>query len=136
MASEGGLATQVTRGGGMHPKESPDGKSVYYFRRGGLWRLSLSGGPESQVLESVSQFNNSFPVENGVFFVAAEPAEGGKDRGYSKICFYDAITGRVRDVVTVPGPLSWGLSASPDRRKFLVTRLKTGESDLRLIGRL
>jgi hypothetical protein len=88
------------------------------------------------VLESVSQFNNSFPVENGVFFVAAEPAEGGKDRGYSKICFYDAITGRVRDVVTVPGPLSWGLSASPDRRKFLVTRLKTGESDLRLIGRL
>ena len=136
MASEGGLATQVTRGGGMHPKESPDGKSVYYFRRGGLWRLPLSGGPESQVLESVSQFNNSVPVENGVFFVAADLAERGEEQGDSKICFYDATTGRVRDVVTVPGPLSWGLSVSPDRRKFLVTRLKTGESDLRFIGRL
>jgi hypothetical protein len=119
----------------MRPQESLDGKSVYYFRRGGLWRLPLSGGPESQVLENVSQFNNSFPVENGIFFVAAALAEGGKERGYSKICFYDAITGRVRDVVTVPGPLSWGLSVSPNRRKFLVTRLKTGESDLRFIGR-
>ena len=44
--------------------------------------------------------------------------------------------GRVRDVVPVPGPLGWGLSVSPNRRKFLVTRLTTGESDLRFIGRL
>lgn len=136
MASEGGLATQVTRAGGMDPQESPDGKYIYYRRRGGLWRLPLSGGSESQVLERVSQFNNSFAVESGVFFVAAELADGGKERGDSKICFYDAITERIRDVVTVPGLLSWGLSVSPDRRKFLVTRLKTGQSDLRFIGRL
>jgi hypothetical protein len=136
MPSEGGLATQVTHGGGMDPQVSPDGKFIYYLRRGGLWRLPLSGGPESQILESVSQFNNSFPVENGVFFVAAALAENGKEHGYSKICFYDSITGRVREVVAVPGPLSWGLSVSPNRRKFLVTRLKAGESDLRFIGRL
>jgi Tol biopolymer transport system component/DNA-binding winged helix-turn-helix (wHTH) protein len=136
MASEGGLATQVTHAGGMGPQESSDEKSIYYRRGGGLWRLPLSEGPESQVLERVSQFDNSFPVENGVFFVAAALAEGGNGRGDSKICFYDAITERIRDVLTVPGPLSWGLSVSPNRRKFLVTRLKTGESDLRFIGRL
>jgi len=62
MASEGGPATQVTRAGGMRPKESPDKRFVYYRKR-----VPVSGGPESQVLESVNQFNNIIPVENGVF---------------------------------------------------------------------
>jgi hypothetical protein len=120
----------------MRPKESPDRRFVYYRKRGGLWRLPVSGGPESQVLESTNQLNNLIPVENGVFFVAAEAADADNQRFDSKICFYDTITRQVREVVVIPGPLSWGLSASPDRRKFLVTRLKTGQSDLRFIGHL
>ena len=120
----------------MGPKESPDRKFIYYRKRGGLWRLPVGGGPESQVIESVNQFNTTIPVENGVFFVAARAAAADTERFDSKICFYDATTGQVRDVAIIPGPLGWGLSVSPDRRKFLVTRLKTAESDLRFIGRL
>jgi Tol biopolymer transport system component len=134
--SEGGRATQVTRAGGAGPKESPDRKFVYYRKQGGLWRLPVSGGEESQVVESVRQFGDRIPVENGVFFVATVADAADKDGLDSKICFYDAITRQIRDVVIIPGPLTWGLSVSPDRRKFLVTRTKTGESDLRFISRL
>src|SRR5262249_34707228 len=114
-------------------QESADGRFIYYRKRGGLWRLPVSGGLENQVIESVNQLNTSIPVKNGVFFVAPSVA-AGKESLDSKICFYDAITRQVRDVVTVPGPLGWGLSLSPDRRKFLITRLKTGGSDLRFIS--
>ena len=67
MASEGGPATQVTRGGGMRPKESPDRKFIYYRKRGGLWRLPVGGGPESQVIESVNQLNTTIPWRTASF---------------------------------------------------------------------
>ena len=88
----------------MGPKESPDRKFIYYRKGSGLWRLPVGGGPESQVIESVNQRNNTIPVENGVFFKAAVVA-AGREGVDSKICFYDELTRQIRDVVSIPGPL-------------------------------
>lgn len=134
MGVEGGMATQITRAGGMRPQESPDERFVYYRKGAGLWRLPVSGGPESLVLEGLAEMSNAVLMKNGVFFVAAKPTATTNEKIDSKICFYDFATGRTRDVVAIPGPLGWGFSVSPDRRNFLVTRTHTSASDLRLIS--
>ena len=54
MPSEGGKAIQITKDGGMAARESVDGY-VYYHdywtQRKGLWRVPVSGGPETLVLD-------------------------------------------------------------------------------------
>ena len=54
--SGGGEAVQVTRNGGGTAFESLDGKYLYYTKGdflGALWKRPVSGGVESQVLQSV-----------------------------------------------------------------------------------
>jgi Tol biopolymer transport system component/DNA-binding winged helix-turn-helix (wHTH) protein len=134
MAAEGGVATQITRAGGMNPQESPQG-FVYYRKRESLWRLPVSGGgPESLVLEGLAHMSNPVLMQDGVFFVAAKPAAATNGQIDSKICFYDFTTGHTRDIAAIPGPLGWGFSVSSDRRNFLVTRTHTATSDLRFIS--
>jgi len=54
----GGAAVQITRGGGFHAIESPDGQFLYYAKSPsdpGLWRVPLSGGNEEPVLETLAR---------------------------------------------------------------------------------
>ena len=120
----------------MRPKESPDRKFIYYRKRGGLWRLPVVAARRVRCSRVSTSVILRFRWRTACFFVAAGVAEADKERFDSKICFYDDITRQIRDVVIIPGPLGWGLSVSADRRKFLVTRLKTGDSDLRFISHL
>jgi Tol biopolymer transport system component len=48
--AEGGTPTQLTRNGGFRARESIDGKSVYFWRAGSIWRMAVEGGEETQVL--------------------------------------------------------------------------------------
>ena len=114
----GGEAIQVTRNGGWAAFESPDGKSLYYTKgegSTGLWKMLVSGGEETQVLPSVDERAFSL-VNDGIYFIP-EPGADGK---YS-IQFLSFATGKVKTVVPIPGPLSLGLSVSPDGR-YLLTR--------------
>jgi dipeptidyl aminopeptidase/acylaminoacyl peptidase len=47
----GGPAVQVTKKGGFCPRESPDGRSVFYWNSGTLWRMPVEGGEESRIVD-------------------------------------------------------------------------------------
>ena len=63
---DGGDAIRLTRNGGFEPRESPDGRYLFYLDRhpgglaiggtAGLMRLPLVGGQEELVLERVRPF--------------------------------------------------------------------------------
>jgi hypothetical protein len=42
----GGAEIQITHHGGANSQESWDGKTVYYFKSGGLWQVPAEGGEE------------------------------------------------------------------------------------------
>jgi eukaryotic-like serine/threonine-protein kinase len=57
MPSSGGEAVQITRNSGDIPKESADGKFLYYMKGWpevvSVWRASVDGDQEEKVLDSV-----------------------------------------------------------------------------------
>ena len=56
-AGRRGRSLQITQQGAFRPEESPDGKLLYYGKHGkhGLWSISVSGGEERQVLDSITE---------------------------------------------------------------------------------
>jgi hypothetical protein len=66
VSADGGQAIRLTRNGGFEPRESPDGRYLFYLDRppagvaiGGtarLMRLPLGGGQEELVLDRVRPF--------------------------------------------------------------------------------
>ncbi len=71
---DGGSAVQVTKKGyggfdvGGDAVEATDGKTAYYLKGGGVWRVPVQGGEETRVLESV--FTNNFAVvDQGIYFI-------------------------------------------------------------------
>jgi dipeptidyl aminopeptidase/acylaminoacyl peptidase len=69
--SAGGEAVQITRGGGIEPVVSLDGRRVYYAKQRpvqGIWEVPPEGGHEVQVVNRGSALN--FDVaENGIFLM-------------------------------------------------------------------
>jgi WD40-like Beta Propeller Repeat len=54
--ADGGQETQITHQGGFDPRESQDGKVLYYLKqrnRAAIWRVQPEGGAESIAVESV-----------------------------------------------------------------------------------
>jgi Tol biopolymer transport system component len=82
VSPDGGQATRLTRNGGFEPRESPDGRYLFYLDRGPgglaaggtarLMRLPLGGGQEELVLDRVRPFLWSV-TEAGIVFVTREP---------------------------------------------------------------
>jgi Tol biopolymer transport system component/DNA-binding winged helix-turn-helix (wHTH) protein len=118
--AKGGQGTQVTRNGGWTAFESYDGQSLYYTKnldsldhQSGLWTLSVRGGPERLVLESVCC--RAFSVmEDGIYYSPVPgPGEG------SSLRFYDFATRENREVAAIDEYVRNGLAVSPDRKTFL-----------------
>jgi Tol biopolymer transport system component len=125
MPASGGEPVQVTKGGGMWPAESPDGKFLYYANKGGLWRRPVAGGEENQVLESAH--SQSFTVtDQGIYFIKGPAAS-------SSIQFFRFTTGAVTTVYAIPKPVFFGLSVSPDGLSILYTQIDQQGSDLMLV---
>ena len=82
VSSDGSQAIRLTRNGGFEPRESRDGRYLFYLDRppaglavGGtarLMRLPLDGGQEEPVLERVRPFLWSV-TDTGIVFVTREP---------------------------------------------------------------
>jgi Tol biopolymer transport system component len=130
VSAEGGKAVPVTRNGGETAFESSDGQSVYYIKggySGGLWKVPVSGGEESQVLPSV--FNRAFSLVNdGIYFIPAP----GADRK-SSIQFLSFATAKVKTVAPMSALPFEGLSVSPDGRSLLFSQFDDAKSDLMLV---
>ena len=133
--ADGGAAVRLTRNGGFEPRESPDGKSLFYLDRplvaltiGGtasLMRLPHGGGQGEHVLDRVRPFLWSV-AETGIVFVTREPDFDAID----VYRFSDRRVARVgRLGFRIPGSYTY-MSASPDGRWALATKMARFDSDL------
>jgi Tol biopolymer transport system component/predicted Ser/Thr protein kinase len=112
MPRDGGEAIQVTHAGGFVTFESPDGKYLYYTKLNPegttpLFRMTVNGGEEVQVVPSVGSWEFLCVRSTGVYFVPE--ADGAKT-----IRFLDAASGKVRTLANLDKPLQAGLAVSPD----------------------
>ncbi len=130
MPASGGDAVQVTPNAGIRPLESPDGAYIYYnevaFLPGALWRLPTSGGQPVKMVEGVVQ--SAFAVvQKGVYYID-QP-----ERGEARLQFLDAATGKSTTVARNLGDVRLGLTASPDGRTILYSRVDSSVDDLMLV---
>jgi Tol biopolymer transport system component len=135
MPAAGGEAVQLTRGGGVYPAESPDGRTVYYVNglsAPHLWRVSAEGGEETQVLEPLVGAANWAMVGRGVYFFTRQLGQAS----YA-LQFFDFATRHTTPLATLEGPRGTfqitSLTVSPDERFILYTQRDQLEFDLMLV---
>lgn len=135
VAPDGGPATRITRNGGFEPKESPDGRYLFYLDRhpaglaingtAKLMRVPVDGGQENLVHERVRPFLWSV-TDNGIVFVTREADFDALD----VYRFSDRRVARVgRLGFRVPGSFTH-MTVSRDGRWALATKMVRFDSDL------
>jgi eukaryotic-like serine/threonine-protein kinase len=133
----GGPAVQVTRAGGFHAIESPDGRYIYYTRAPGapgLWRLPVDGGDEEPVIEGLrAGFWSYWAIVNeGVYFLDRQ--EVPKEGIHYYLRFFELKTRKDRLITELPKrPFNSGLDISPDGRSFLYTQVDQSDTDIMLV---
>jgi len=129
MPAAGGDAVQVTPNqGGGGAIESPDGSSIYYNSDsvvGSVWRLPISGGTPVKVLDGVVWFNYTL-IDKGVYYIDRLGDE-------TRLQYLDFVSGKSTTVARNLGEVWAGLTASPDGRTILYTRVDSSADDLMLV---
>jgi eukaryotic-like serine/threonine-protein kinase len=129
--ASGGDAVQITRNGGHVALESTDQSTLYYTKtnenRTSLWKVSVDGGEESEVLASV-WLRNFLVVSGGIYFIPV-PAE---EMGYT-LQFFDIASGRASQVAALAAEPDIGLTVSPDGHYFVVAERDQSGADLMLV---
>lgn len=134
----GGTASQLTRDGGLQPREAPDGRTLFYLNpppsgAGGtssvsqLMQVPVEGGEEVVVLERV-RFGLWAVTDSGVIFTTIEREQDVLD-------FYEFRDRVVRRVGALPFRFSriaglGGLTVSRDGRWALASVTDRWESDI------
>jgi Tol biopolymer transport system component len=129
--ANGGEAMQLTRDGGFAPRESPDGKFLYYTKGlfdTSLWRVPVEGGQTSKVLDGLSRYENLAIEDSGVYFVPSRSATRS-----SSIQFLSFGTGKTLPVATFENPIAGGIAVSPDGHSILYSDLERSGSELMLV---
>ena len=128
MPAAGGDAVQVTPNQGSGAFESRDGRDLYYLEFSIVspaWRLPTSGGEPVKILDGVVWFN-FFPVERGAYYFDRPGSE-------TRLQYLDFAAGKSTTVARNLGEVSAGLTASPDGRTILFTRVDSSADDLMLV---
>ncbi len=117
---------QMTHGGGNWPRESPEGRYLYFLDGGDIWRMPVDGGPKTRVYGPVVPGPSRAPDPAGIY--AAEAGRG--------IVYHHFATGRTTLVVPL-GKSTFmaygGLALAPDRRWLLYARRDRAVSDIMLV---
>ncbi len=140
MPAAGGAAVPITRHGGTDPRESTDGKTLFYLKNDGdeLWQVPVAGGEETRVLEGIflGQFDLS---RRGIYFVskpdqaaAARPGQN-ESQFLFNFLFVPFAGGKTRRVAVIPELVQYGFSVSPDERWILYTQAAKKTTDLMLV---
>jgi Tol biopolymer transport system component len=133
---DGGPPTQITRGGACEAFSSPDGRLLYYTRRGwgAIWTVPAEGGPEKPVPE-LQRYDRIFRswgvVPQGIYFMSREQAP------HQTIRFFSFATRRVSPLLTLSKDPIWDypdVALSSDGSRLLTARLDQEVNDLMLIG--
>jgi eukaryotic-like serine/threonine-protein kinase len=120
---------QVTHNGGTSSMESPDGQTLYFTKTTpafafSLWKMSVDGGPETEVLPSLHRYSFAVTAQ-AVFFTTPSglkiPAEVKK---------LDLATAKITSLYTLPKRVDLGLELSPDQKYLLFAQLDYIGSDL------
>jgi eukaryotic-like serine/threonine-protein kinase len=125
----GGNAVQVTHNIGYVAFESPDGMHVYYTQTlaepSALWRVPVAGGQPAKVVDGVV-WRNFVVLERGIYYIDRESST-------TRLQFFDFATERVTTAAAGLGDVRYGLTASPDGRTVLYTRVDSTTDDLMLV---
>jgi Tol biopolymer transport system component len=135
VSPDGGPATRITRNGGFQPKESSDGRYLFYLDRhpagasadgtARLMRAPVAGGQEELVLERVRPLLWSV-TDAGIVFVTREP-------DFDAIDVYRFSDQRVARVGRLGFRMPGGprnMTVSRDGRWALATKMVRFDSDL------
>lgn len=125
---DGGATMPITTSGGGEPRESPDGRLVFYAKARGLWQVPREGGPETPLagLES---------AETGRYWTVAGDAIYLLTRTQQPwtIYRYDLKSGSLSRAFTMskaPNFGSPGLTVSPDGKRLLFCQVDEQGSDI------
>jgi Tol biopolymer transport system component len=139
MPADGGAAVRITHHGGLEPRESPDGKFLYYIDRPApatriretgtarLMRVPVSGGEETSLRDGLTPF--WWSMTNSAIFLLTREAE------FDAIDRYDLLDGnvtRVGRLASSLGLFAGQFSVSPDHHWALLAQ-RRGESELMLL---
>ncbi len=135
LPAHGGQAIRLTQNGGFEPRESPDGRHLFYLDRGPgslpsagtarLMRVPLVGGQEELVLERVRPFLWSV-TEAGIVFLTREQDFDAID----VYRFSDQRVSRVGRLGFRIPPIYPHMMVSRDGRWALATKMVRFDSDL------
>jgi Tol biopolymer transport system component/predicted Ser/Thr protein kinase len=128
--ASGGKPVQITRNVAWAAAESPDGAYIYYTQTSGpepspLWRVPSSGGDPVKVLDGVTMRGFAI-LERGIYYFD-RPA-----REY-RLQYFNFGTGTSTVVARDLGEIRSYLTASPDGRTLLYTRIDSSVDDLMLV---
>jgi hypothetical protein len=136
MPVQGGDAMQVTKNGGFEAFESVDGRTLFYIKSGagpGLWSVSVAGGEEKLILDSVSHSYWGV-ADHGIYFVDFLEASSPDAPELIKLFEPDTrritVLGTIRKPVERPVP---GFCVGWDGRQILWAQIDRLESDLMMI---
>jgi Tol biopolymer transport system component len=140
----GGTPVRLTMHGGMDPRESPDGRSVYFLEPVGrptmalltLKRVSVDGGDVSTVVSGV-RLGRWDAAETGIVFLTGTPGIAPDPAVPDALEFFSFKDNQTRRLGEVPFPvISWGystpraLTVSPDGRWVVVSHMDHWERDI------
>src|SRR5262249_54481058 len=129
--SQGGSPIQLTKNGGISPVESADGRFLYFvkYEQGGLWRLPLRDGEETEILGEISggEWPNWAITPSGIYFLRFAKSHHGA------IEYLDFATQKVRPIWTLENEPGWGLSISRDGKSIVYIQDEYAESSVMLV---
>jgi Tol biopolymer transport system component len=124
----GGVARPLARAGAFTPKESPDGRFVFFSRDTGIWRMPVAGGDEVKVVEAHQTIFNGWDVyDRGLCYFDTRPD------GTRVLRIYDFASGRARDLAEIAQLDNSGLAVSPDGGWVVYDQQDAYGSDLVLV---
>ncbi|HLJ16676.1 MAG TPA: protein kinase [Bryobacteraceae bacterium] len=124
----GGAPELLTPRGAATFAQSLDGKLIYYIRPGGIWCVPVEGGAEREVVKSDIEPGAIDVNRFGIYFNARSSVTRNGD-----LMFYRFPNGPVTKIAGVT--TRYGLSASPDGRWLVYTKLTSTGSDLMLVDK-
>jgi Tol biopolymer transport system component/DNA-binding winged helix-turn-helix (wHTH) protein len=131
MPVQGGPSIKLTKHGGMSGVESADGRFLYYskYELGGVWRMPLAGGEETQILEEVrgASWPNWAVTSAGIYFLRFDKSPR------VTIQFLDFATRKTTPLWTLDKEPGWGLSMSRDGKSILYVQGEFAESNIMLV---
>lgn len=129
ISPQGGTPVEVSKQGGAPVVESSDGKSLFFFREGGVWKSDLHGANGTRMIDAMD-FQSWRQCGDSICVIQRTSPRSGQ------FVRYNPTTGRKLSRPLDIGPrfgASHGMDVSPDGRWVLYTRADSIDSDLLMV---